>query len=147
MAEKQPGWKFVVYYGTAGTQAATLIPANITDVDAGGGDFEYIDQPTRGDGVTIPQTDETPVQRKIAPKFTMIYHDTDSHVAALLEASKAVAGTLPVGKAFLIKRKIGGRVEFDGDAWVSYSAPGQIKEGQPIEFTLHPTSAYGRAWL
>ena len=142
MARKLPGWMFVVYRGAVGSQAATLIDANIENVDGGGGDFDFVDLPTRGDGVTIPQTDEQPVQRKAAPKFTMIYHDTDAHIAALFAAADA---TTPVPLAFLIRRKIGGKILFDGDAFVKYSSAGAIKEGQPVEFELHPNCDL-RAW-
>jgi len=142
MAEKVPGWKMVVYRGAAGTQAATLIDANIDSVDGGAGDFDFVDLPTRGDGVTIPQTDEQPVKRKSAPKFTMIYHDTDAHMAALLAAPNADP---PVPLAFLFKRKLGGQVLFDGDAYIKYSSAGAIAEGQPVEFELHPTAGL-RPW-
>jgi len=142
MAEKLPGWKFVVYRGAAGSQAATLIDKNIDSVDGGGGDFDFVDLPTRGDGVTIPQTDEQPVQRKAAPKFTMIYHDTDAHIAALFAAADA---NPPVPLAFLFRRKLGGKTTFDGDAFIKYGAAGDIKEGQPVEFELHPTAGL-RAW-
>lgn len=142
MSRKLAGWQAVVYYGTAGSAAATLISANVVDVDAGQ-DFEYVDQPTRGDGTTLPQTDEQPVLRKAAPKFSMEYHDTDTHMVALLAAAKAEP---PVGKAFKILRKLSGEVEFDGDAFIKYSSAGPLKEGQLVEFELHPTSAYGRNW-
>ena len=142
MAQKIEGWKMVVYYGNAGSQAGTLINANISDVDPGSGDIDFVDLPTRGDGTTIPRTDELPVQLKAAPKFTMIYHDTDAHVAALLGYAKAQ--TL---KAFLFRRKLSGEIEFDGDGYLSVTAmTGQIKEGQPIEFTVHPNCAL-RNWL
>lgn len=143
MAEKIPAWKMVVYYGTAGSAATTLINANVVDVDPGGADFDFVDLPTRGDGATMPQKDELPVCKNSLPKFSMVYHDTDSHMAALLAAAKADP---PVGKAIKMLRKLSGAVEFNGDCWLKYSSPGGLKEGQIVEFECHPTSAYGRAW-
>lgn len=140
MAQKLEGWKSVVYYGTAGSAAGTLISANVTDVDMGGADLQFVDLPSRGDGSTIPQKDEYPVKDDITPKFTMVYHDTDTHMANLLSYAKA--RTL---KAYKIMRKLAGEVEFNGDGYLSYTSPGAIAEGQPVEFTIHP-NAQLRAW-
>jgi len=45
----------------------------------------------------------------------------------------------------LFRRKLGGKTTFDGDAFIKYGAAGDIKEGQPVEFELHPTAGL-RAW-
>ena len=143
MSKKRVAWEFMVYYGTAGATAATLIDKNIVDVDPGGNQDEYVDLPTRGDGVTMPQQDEYPVKMAATPKFSMTYHDGDTHMAALLAAADA---NPRVGKAFKFVRHDGGATARDGDFWIRYSSPGPIAEGQVVEFELHPTSAYGRAW-
>jgi hypothetical protein len=143
MAKKRAAWEFMVYYGAAGSTAATLIPANVVDVDPGGNQDEYVDLPTRGDGATMPQQDEYPVKAACTPKVSMVYHDGDTHMAALLAAADA---SPRVGKALKIIRHSGGVTCRDGDFWIRYTTPGPIAEGQVVEFEFHPTSAYGRAW-
>ena len=41
-------------------------------------------------------------------------------------------------------RYSGGAAILDVDAWIDYSSPGPLGDGQTVEFTLKPTSAYGR---
>lgn len=144
MAKKRMGHEMVLYYGTAGTTAATQIDANLVDIDPGGGQFDFVDSPDRGDGSGQPQTDEYPVKRTSQPTFSMTYKDGDTNMIALLVAADADP---PVGKAFKILRTTGGATAFDGDAWIAYSSPGALADGQTVEFTLHPTSAYGRTWV
>lgn len=143
MSKKRAAWEFMVYYGEAGSTAATLINANIVDVDPGGNQDEYADVPTRGDGVTMPQEDNIPVKMNAKPKVSMVYHDGDTHMAALLAAADA---NPRVGKALKIIRHSGGATCRDGDYWIRYTSPGPIAEGQIVEFEFSPTSAYGRAW-
>lgn len=141
MAKKRKGHEIMVYYGTAGSTAATHISANVTDVDPGIGGFDWVDRPDRGDGTGLPQQDEQPVKRNFAPVFSMEYHDGDTHCAALLAAADADP---PVGKAFKMVRYSGGATIIDDDFYIEYSAPGPLAEGQVVEFTLHRTSDYGR---
>ncbi len=144
MAKKRKGHEMVVYYGTAGTTAATHIDVNLVDADPGGADFDFVDLPDRGDGTALPLVDEYPVKKNSQPTFTMIYKDSETNVDALLAAADA---NPPVGKAFKFLRIVSGEVAFDGDCWIKYSSPGAIADGQTIEFELHPTSAYGRSFI
>ena len=144
MAKKRKGHEMVVYYGTAGSLASTHIDDNVVDVDPGGADFDFVDLPDRGDGTTVPQMDEYPVKKNSQPTFSMIYHDSDNNMTALLATADA---NPPVGKAFRFLRVASGEVAFDGDCWIKYSSPGAIAEGQTVEFELHPTSAYGRDFV
>lgn len=144
MAKKRKGHEMAIYYGTAGSTAATHISANVVDIDPGGADFDFVDLPDRGDGTTVPQMDEYPVKKNSQPTFSMIYHDGDSNMTALLAAADA---NPPVGKAFKVVRIISGEVALDGDYWIKYSSPGAIADGQTVEFELHPTSAYGRQFV
>ena len=144
MGKKHKGHEMAVYYGVANSTAGTHIDANVVDVDPGGADFDFVDLPDRGDGSEVPQMDEYPVKKNAQPTFTMVYHDTDANMTALLVAADAQP---PVGKAFLFKRIIGGEVAFDGDCWIKYSSPGALTDGQTVEFELHPTSAYGRQFV
>ena len=144
MAKKRVGHEMVVYYGTAGTTAATKIDTNLVDADPGGADFDFVDLPDRGDGTGIPHMDEYPVKKNVQPTFSMIYEDSETHITALLAAADADP---PVGKAFKFERTNGGEVAFDGDCWIKYSSPGALADGQTVEFELHPTSAYGRDFI
>ena len=120
MAKKRMGHEMLILYGAAGSTAATSITANVVDIDPGGGDFDFVDAPDRGDGTGLPQTDEYPVKRNSAPTFSMIYKDGDANMIALLVAADADP---PVGKAFKILRITGGATAFDGDCWIKYSSP------------------------
>ena len=143
MAKKRKGHEMAIYYGTAGSTASTHIDAKVVDIDPGGADFEFVDMPDRGDGSWLPQQDERPVKQNIAPTFSMIYHDGDSNMTALLAAANF---SPPVGKAFKIVRIIGGSVAVDGDFYIKYASAGAIADGQTVEFELHPTSDYGRGF-
>jgi len=144
MSKKRKGHEMVVYYGTAGSTAATHIDANVVDVDPGGADFDFVDLPSRGDGTALPVMDEYPVKKNAQPTLSMVYHDGDANMTALLAAADA---NPPVGKAFKFLRVASGEVAFDGDCWIKYSSPGAIADGQTVEFELHPTSAYGRDFV
>ena len=144
MAKKRKGHEMWVYYGTAGSTAATHIDANVVDADPGGADFDYVDLPDRGNGTAVPQMDECPVKKNSQPTFSMIYHDGDANMTAMLAAADA---NPPVGKAFKFLRITGGNTAFDGDCFIKYSSPGAIADGQTVEFELHPTSAYGRQFV
>lgn len=144
MAKKRKGHEMAVYHGPAGSTATTHISDNVVDVDPGGADFDFVDLPDRGDGSKLPQMDEYPVKKNSQPTFTMIYHDGDANMTALLAAADA---NPPVGKAFKFVRVVSGGVAFDGDCWIKYSSPGAIADGQAVEFELHPTSAYDRDFV
>ena len=144
MSKKRKGHEMVVYYGVAGSTAATHIDDNLVDADPGGADFDFVDLPDRGDGSAVPQMDEYPVKKNSAPTFSMVYHDGDANMTALLAAADA---NPPVGKAIKMLRVAAGEVAFDGDCWLAASSPGGIGEGQTVEFTCHPTEAYGRSFV
>jgi len=132
---KEAAWKRVIYRGTAGSKAATLITPNVVDIGMGG-DPEKAEITTRGNGSTVPKKGEMVVCLVATPgPFSMIYDPDDTHMAALLVASKA--GT-PL--AFLIKASLTGAEEFDGDCTVGYDAPGGLKDGKTVTFTLTPTT-------
>ena len=143
MAKERAGHEMLVYYGTAGSTAATQINVNLTDVDPGVGGWEFSDNPQRGDGTKVPGEDNMPVKQTYGPpKFSMKYKDSETHVVALLAAADA---NPPVGKAFVFKRYTGGAAIIDKDFYITYTSPGPIGDGQIIEFELKVTSQYGRA--
>jgi hypothetical protein len=65
----------------------------------------------------------------------MIYDPSDTHFAALMTAARA--GT-PL--AFLIKKGLAGETEFDGDCTIGTDAPGGLKDGMIVTFTLVATT-------
>lgn len=140
MAKKRASWEMLVLYGTAGTTAATAISANVTDVDPGVGQWEFSDNPDRGDGTKVPVEDNIPVKRTYNPTFSMIYHDTDANMIALLLASNS---NPPVGKSFVFKRYTGGAAIIDDDFYITHKSPGPLADGQKVDFELKRTSAYG----
>jgi hypothetical protein len=132
---KQPAWKRVIYRGTAGSKAATLITPNVVDIGLGG-DPERAETTTRGNGATVPKKGEMIVCLARTPgPFSMIYDPDDTHFAAIVTAANA--GT-PL--AFTIKKSLTGTVEFDGDCTIGHDAPGGLKDGMIVTFTLVPTT-------
>jgi len=138
---KQPAWKRVIYRGTAGATAATLITPNVIDIGMSA-DPERSEITSRGNGATVPKKGEMVVCLTRTPgPFTMIYDPDDTHFAAIMTAAEA--GT-PL--AFLVKKSLTGPTEFDGDCTIGHDAPGALKEGMVVTFTLVPTTEI-RDWV
>jgi hypothetical protein len=140
MAKLRAGWERMLYYGTAGSTAATLIDNHVADIDINN-QHEYVETTSRGDGSAPPQKTEQLVCRACGLSWKMQYDDSDSHVAALLAACRT--GT---PKAIKIIRHLGGETEFDGDCYLDDDAPGPLKGGMEITFTGRPTKDAGRGW-
>lgn len=140
MAKKRAGWERMIYRGTAGSTAATLITPNVVDIGMSA-PTEFVENTTRGAGTSLPKKSEMPVAlSKVPGPLVMEYHDTDAHMAALLVA--ADAGTTIAIKVVRIN---GGSTEFDGDVYLEYDSPGGLKEGMQVTFTMHPTTE-ARDW-
>ena len=132
---KQPAWKRVIYRGTAGATAGTLITPNVIDIGMSA-DPERTEITARGDGTAVPKKGEMVVCNVRTPgPFSMIYDPDDTHFAAIMTAAEA--GT-PL--AFLIKKGLTGATEFDGDCTIGHDAPGGLKDGMIVTFTLVPTT-------
>jgi hypothetical protein len=107
---KKAAWERVIYRGTAGSTAATLVTPNVIDIGMSA-DPERTEITARGNGTTVPKKGEMIVTLARTPgPFTMIYDPDDAHFAAIMTAAEA--GT-PL--AFLIKKSLTGLTEFDGD--------------------------------
>jgi hypothetical protein len=131
----------MIYRGTAGSTAATLITPNVVDIGMSNVPERW-ESTSRGAGTTPPKkVERIACLVKTPGPFTMIYDDTDTHMAALVTAAEA-------GTAIAIKiiRKDSGTTEFDGDVTLEYDAPGGLKDGQVVTFTLAPTDEAGRDW-
>jgi hypothetical protein len=138
---KRSGWERMVYRDTAGSAAATLITPNVVDVGMSNVPERW-EATSRGDGTAVPKkVERIACLVKTPGPISMIYDENDTHMAALLTAADA-------GTAIAIKiiRRTGGATEFDGDVTLEYDAPGGLKEGQTVTFTLAPTDEAGRAW-
>ena len=132
---KKAAWERVIYRGTAGTIAGTLITPNVIDIGMSA-DPERTEITARGNGTTVPKKGEMIVTLARTPgPFTMIYDPDDAHFAAIMTAAEA--GT-PL--AFLIKKSLTGLNEFDGDCTIGHDAPGGLKDGMIVTFTLVPTT-------
>jgi len=140
MAKKRAGWERKIYRGTAGTTATTHIDTHVGDINITHS-HEYNETTDRGDGSAVPKNVEQLVALSAEISFTMQYEDSEAHMVALLAAAQA--GTV---LAFKIERKASGVTEFDGDCYLDYESPGELKGGQMVTFTLHPTDDGGRDW-
>jgi hypothetical protein len=143
MAKKRAGWERMLYYGAAGSTAATAVSVNVTDIDIRTAN-EYVETTDRGAGTNLPQKTEQQVCVGCEISFKMRYKDGDANVAAFLAASRSV--TTPLPKAIKVVRYSGGATEFDGDCYLEDDSPGPLKDGMEITFTCHPTDDSGRAW-
>jgi len=141
MAKKRAGWERMIYRDAAGTDpATTLIDTHVNDINITHS-HEYNETTDRGDGTAVPKKSEQLVKFVAEITFTMQYEDAEAHMVALLAASQA--GT-PL--SFMVKRRNGGVVEFDGDCYIDYESPGELAGGQEVSFTLRPTEDGGRKW-
>lgn len=131
------GYKRQLYYGTAGSTAATQI-LNATDIDVAGGNTRA-DTTTRGDGLSVPIHTEQVVQLARTVSFKMRYVSTDATLANLIAAEKAGADV-----ALLVHRENGGEVEFDADVTLNLNSPGPLADGMELEFEAIPSRDSGR---
>lgn len=134
------GWQGLLYYGTAGSQAATQI-TKATDVDVEAGK-EYGDHTSRGAGTNIPVHDARPTKKVPKLTFKMVNDSADTALAALIVNAQASA---PTPLAFLCKDRTSGNTLLDADCYLT------VKNGQPLngeqtyEFEATPTTDGGRA--
>lgn len=132
---KKAAWERVIYRGTAGSTAATLITPNMIDIGMSA-EPERTEITARGNGTAVPKKGDMVVCLVRTPgPFTMIYDPDDTHFAAIMTAAEA--GT-PL--AFLVKKGLTGTTEFDGDCTIGVAAPGGLKDGMIVTFTLVPTT-------
>lgn len=133
------GWEGELFYGVAGSTAATKI-TNCRD-ESYNIEKEYGETTTRGDGSAPPIETQTCVARRVTITWTMINKPADTTLTALLAA--AVAGT-----AVAIRTKsYSSGTGFDGDCEVSANWSKPFKGEQTIEFTATPTLESGRTPL
>lgn len=138
MADKS-GYQGVIYYGTAGSTAATQI-TNVEDLNYNT-DIEKVETTTRGDSTSIPKKVEVPVTLTAEITWSMFMSTTDATLTALVAAERT--GT-PV--AIRTKSYASG-TGFDGDCILSLTNEMTLKGQHKFNFTASPTDSAGRTWL
>jgi hypothetical protein len=130
MAKKRMGFEGKIFYGVAGSTAATEIE-NSQDINY---DFDTDRGSTleRGTGSAPPIECETVTVRKVSISFKMLNKDGDTTLTALLAA--AYGGT-PV--ALRTKDKSAGK-GFDGDCNLTVKHGKPIKGEQVFDFSATP---------
>lgn len=127
-----------VYYGTAGTTAATQILC-LVEVDLNiQADFDPTD--VRGDGSTIPIMTEQKIKRKCDLKFKIRNETTGANattVAALLAAAQHSSNP---DIAIKVTTAPSGATQFDGDVQLEVADP----DARELEFTCHMSRQSGR---
>ena len=137
---QQSGWERLLYYGVAGSTAATQITtAKGVNVDRSGTAFHSTK--VRGDGSALPIETERPTDRKCVVTFTIPYDSTDATLASLIAAAEADA---PTDVALKVDRASGGLTEVDADFYLEYTSPGELEDGMDVEFTGHLSRDSGR---
>jgi len=137
MANVKMGFEGLVYRGTAGSTATTLLE-NIKDVSYNL-DIEKGNTTVRGDSTTIPIETEDVSVRKVSIEFNMINDTTDTDLETIRAA--AFAGTII---ALRLKDHSSGK-GFDGDVTLSVGNSLPLAGEQDISFTATPSRSSGRS--
>lgn len=131
------GFEGLLYYGTAGSTAATLLE-NVKDISINM-DVERGDTTVRGDSTAPPIKTEDVATRMAGIEFTMINDSTDSQLAALLTAINTGTGVALRGKDY----SSGKGPDADFTLSVQHGMP--LGGEQTYQFTAAPSRSYGRA--
>jgi hypothetical protein len=137
MANVKMGFEGLLYYGTAGSTASTLLE-NCKDITISY-EVERGDTTVRGTGTTAPIKTGTVTQRMANIEFTMINDTTDTYCQALKTAAAAGTGIALRGKDYSSGKGP------DADYTLSFSAPWPLNGEQAITFTAEPSRDYGRS--
>lgn len=137
MANVKMGFEGLLYYGAAGTTAATLL-SNCKDISLSM-DNEKGNTTVRGDSTTPPIETEDTTLRKVQIEFTMINDITDTAYAAINTAVGSGAGI-----ALRLKDYSSGKGP-DADFVVTKSHPFPLNGEQAVTFTATPSRSYGRS--
>jgi hypothetical protein len=136
MASKS-GWQGLLYYGTAGSTAATQV-TNATDLDYTT-EPEKAETTVRGAGSSVPIVTEDVVALKATITWTMILKTDDTTLVALLAAQRTGAAVALRTKSY------SSGLGYDGDCTLSVKNGMPLKGQNTFEFTATPTDSSGRA--
>jgi len=137
MGVTKMGFEGLLYYGAAGSTAATQI-TNATDVSVSL-DAEKASTSVRGAGSSVPINTEQVVAISFQAEWTMLDKSDDTTLEALKVAAAAGAGV-----ALRMKDYSAGK-GYDGDVTLSMKHGKPLKGEQTIVFTATPTDEGGRA--
>lgn len=137
MANVKMGFEGMLYYGTAGTTAATLLE-NTKDITLNM-EVERGNTTVRGDSSGPPIETEDVTLRRVGIEFVMINDITDTAFAALNQAAADGVGVALRGKDYTSGKGP------DADFTLSVSKPWPLNGEQVVTFTASPSRSYGRA--
>lgn len=131
------GFEGLLYYGTAGSTATTLLE-NCKDITVTR-DVERGNTTVRGTGANPPIETESVTVRKIQIEFVMINDITDTEFAALKTAVSAGTAVALRGKDYASGKGP------DADFTLSMSEPWPLNGEQAVTFTATPNRDHGRS--
>lgn len=133
---KKSGYQGILYYGAAGSTAAT----QLTNVE----DLNYDTQPekvettTRGDGSSVPIKTEDVVAIDATITWSMLLDTSDTSLTALVAAARTGAAVALRTKSY------SSGLGFDGDCTVAVTNELTLKGQNKFNFTATPTDSGGR---
>lgn len=137
MANVKMGYEGMLYYGAAGSTAATLL-TNVRDIKLEL-DRETGDTTVRGSSTSPPIKTEETAMLVVGLEFDMINDITDTSFAALKTAAAAGTGVALRGKDYSSGKGP------DADFTLKASLPWNLAGEQVVTFTATPSRAYGRS--
>lgn len=125
---KRMGFEGEIYYGAAGSTAATKL-TNCRDVTYDNG-HEMGDTTVRGSGSSPPIKTARPVARTVSLSWTMLLKTDDTSLTAMLAAARNATAV-----ALRVIPTSGGN-GLDADCYISVSNPQPLGGEQTVTFTL-----------
>ena len=136
MSNQKMGFEGMLYYGAAGSTAATLIE-NCKDITISR-DVERGNTTVRGDSTAPPIETESVTTRKLQIEFVMLNDINDTTLEALRVAASTGAEVALRGKDYSAGKGP------DGDFTLSQGDPWPLGGEQVITFTAVPARGSGR---
>lgn len=135
MAKKR-GYEGQLYYGTAGSTATNQL-LNVEDLSYQT-EPELIETTVRGLGTSVPVKVEDSVALAATITWSMLLDATDTHLTALIAASRTGAAVALRTKSY------SSGLGFDGDCIVQATHEMTLKGQSKVNFTASPTDQAGR---
>ncbi len=140
MPKKRQGYESKLYYGNAGSTAATqvLVAKDVT-VDTS---VDYGETTDRGDGSKVPRKDRGPVAQDCVITWQQHVKDADASLTSILAAATNSTAT-PLALKYVNAR---GDTIFDGDVYIKATDNSPLGDASTYDFEAVPTTDGGRAW-
>lgn len=133
---KKKGYEGILYYGTAGTTAATQL-TNCEDLNYDT-EPELVETTVRGSGSSVPIKVEDAVAMSATITWSMLHDVTDTALIALLAAARTGAAVALRTKSY------SSGLGFDGDCVLTVTHEMTLKGASKFNFTGHPSDQSGR---